>query len=90
MQSIITHHNHCVDVLRLTIMCHADVTPVTMVDLVQNPGRRLPVGDFSTLHTCRDFDRILDWARTNPRRVLWKDSGVAATYRPEQGTGRQS
>lgn len=48
--------------LRISIMCHADVTPVTLyIPEFQDD----PLPDFSTLHNCRDFDKILDYVQGN-------------------------
>lgn len=77
------HNDHCIDVLRMHLMCAADVTPVTYYD---TPYRALPFGDFGTKHTCRDFDAILEWSKTTPRAfdlhemgssTLWKGDGEA-------------
>ena len=56
-------------------MCTADVTPVTFYDNA-NPDRILPMPDFSTLHTCRNFDAILEWNGNNERSVDWDGVGL--------------
>lgn len=50
-------------------MCHADITPaVWHWDYsVPNPVRNKPW--LTVLHTCRDFDRIRDWAKK--RKIRW-------------------
>lgn len=50
------HTDHCVEVLRKYITCHADTTPYTF-DWVE--GARISVHP-GTVHTCRNFDRIMD------------------------------
>ncbi|KAI9742169.1 MAG: hypothetical protein M1818_004069 [Claussenomyces sp. TS43310] len=63
------HTDHCIDILRETIMCTADVTPVTFYDAKLMPARKLPMPDCSTLHTCRNFDDILRWNAGNERTL---------------------
>ncbi|KAK6837006.1 hypothetical protein PG987_007501 [Apiospora arundinis] len=46
------------------------------------PGRQYPLPDFSSLHTCRNFDAILEWNKNNPRAVMWEEVGNASTFRP--------
>ena len=43
------HNEHCLDMLRQSIMCHADVTPITMR---WDPTQPIPVGNFSSPHEC--------------------------------------
>lgn len=63
------HIGHCLESLRQSIMCHADVTPaVWHWDYsVPNPVRNKPW--LTVLHTCRDFDRIRDWAEKH--KIRW-------------------
>lgn len=63
-------------------MCTADITPITFVDMKAFARRPLPMPDFSTLHTCRDFDAILDWSWKTDRFVEWEDIGNSTTFRP--------
>ncbi|KAH9947858.1 hypothetical protein B0H21DRAFT_691091, partial [Amylocystis lapponica] len=53
-----THLDHCIEMLRQTLMCNADAGLVTF-DWVA--GFPTPYPDFNTLHRCRNFDRIMDW-----------------------------
>lgn len=50
------HIDHCVEVLRRYMTCHADSTPYTF-DWV--PGARIAVHP-GTVHTYRSFDRMMD------------------------------
>lgn len=61
-------------------MCTPDVTPVTFFDDSDVPQRRTPFPDFSTKHTCRDFDAIAEWSWSTERAVMWKDIGDATTW----------
>jgi hypothetical protein len=48
---------HCIDYLRQVLMCHGDLTPITL-DLV--PHRYQP--NFNIKHTCRNFGKIYEFA----------------------------
>ncbi|KAK1973380.1 hypothetical protein LZ30DRAFT_611001 [Colletotrichum cereale] len=53
------HLDHCIEILRMSLMCTADVTPVlAWMDPEAPLGKR---ADFSTFHRCRNFDKIKDW-----------------------------
>ncbi|KAF2402008.1 hypothetical protein EJ06DRAFT_474966 [Trichodelitschia bisporula] len=53
------HIDHCIETLRLTLMCHGDVTPVMILeDGGSVLGRR---AEFSARHVCRDFRAIQRW-----------------------------
>lgn len=62
--------------LREVIMCDSDVTPVTFYDNVLNPARKIPMPDFSTRHTCRDFNAVLEWNANNERTIQWNEIGL--------------
>lgn len=54
-----THVDHCIETLRIHLMCAGDVTPV-LVRLNDST----PLGaeaDFSTHHKCRRFDKLTEW-----------------------------
>lgn len=57
-------------------MCEGDVTPITFYDNVLLPIRKLPMPDFNTLHTCRNFDAILEWNANNERTMQWDEMGL--------------
>ena len=53
------HVDHCIETLRLALMCFADVTPILMLDDPESPeGIR---ANFRSQHKCRNFDRIEEW-----------------------------
>jgi hypothetical protein len=57
------HIDHCIETLRLTLMCHGDITPLLIREDLKAPtGQSL---DFNTHHKCRNFDKISDWADLN-------------------------
>lgn len=53
------HVDHCIETLRLSLMCYADVTPMLI-----KPAKDGGVGDadFNTHHKCRNFQNILEWS----------------------------
>ena len=53
------HVDHCINSLRLKIMCVADVTPLLHVIDESRPLGAVP--DFNTQHKCRNFHDIRDW-----------------------------
>lgn len=54
------HNEHCIDILRQSIMCHADITPVTMR---WGHTQRIPLGNFSSPHECVNWAEIYGWAK---------------------------
>ncbi|KAF2672750.1 hypothetical protein BT63DRAFT_359391, partial [Microthyrium microscopicum] len=53
------HLDHCIDSLRQSLMCSADVTPLYWV---WSPKRNLTLPEARVTHTCRDFEAIRQWA----------------------------
>ncbi len=57
------HVDHCIESLRLTLLCHADVTPVLAEN---NPLRGTGLQlDFSVHHKCRNYDKMLEWVQAH-------------------------
>lgn len=57
------HVDHCIEALRISLMCHADTTPYLMINDPTAPlGRR---ADFSPHHKCRNFEKIREWTQKN-------------------------
>ncbi|KXJ97629.1 hypothetical protein Micbo1qcDRAFT_230231 [Microdochium bolleyi] len=81
-ENIYTHFDHCIDMLRLQLTCTADVTPALFYDALDNPLRRDGLPDWSSQHTCRDFDAVLDWNKNGPRAVRWRDAGANPAWDP--------
>ena len=50
-----SHMRHCIDLLRQTLMCHADTT-VEVVDEKING-----VHGFRTEHQCGNWQQLIDW-----------------------------
>ncbi|KAK2055277.1 hypothetical protein LY76DRAFT_194757 [Colletotrichum caudatum] len=58
------HIDHCIEALRLNLMCQSDIGVFTFKMYPDLPVEgHWP--DFSTLHTCRNFNDIRDWALTH-------------------------
>lgn len=55
-----TSLDHCLDALRQSTMCEADVTPVTFLN---NYFGRGVYPNLIATHTCRDFDALVNWAK---------------------------
>ncbi|EOD45791.1 putative tat pathway signal sequence protein [Neofusicoccum parvum UCRNP2] len=53
-----SHLNHCMDVLRQNIMCHADVEVITY-DWRETQLHPFP--NFGINKKCRDFNAVLEW-----------------------------
>jgi len=53
------HLDHCIEVLRLAILCSSDVS-ITLSNVAPDePSGYKP--DFDGLHKCRDFSAIREW-----------------------------
>ncbi|KAM7185569.1 protein of unknown function (DUF3328) domain containing protein [Rhypophila sp. PSN 637] len=65
------HTDHCLEILRQAVLCHADVSLFT---LQWSEGSRQPRADFSQEHQCADFDAINAWAAE--RRVDASKPGI--------------
>ncbi|OAL52345.1 hypothetical protein IQ07DRAFT_620013 [Pyrenochaeta sp. DS3sAY3a] len=61
--NILKHHvTHCLDILRQQLMCTVDVGVLGQV-WYQPPDKPVQAFvDFNTMHKCRNFDAIRDWA----------------------------
>jgi len=53
------HMDHCIDTIRQTLMCSGDVTPLVWD---WDPVRKMTLGRTDTLHECRDFSKLQEWA----------------------------
>ncbi|KAK3317707.1 hypothetical protein B0T19DRAFT_435447 [Cercophora scortea] len=54
------HVDHCVDAIRQSLMCNADISVLTW-RWNRKQKKNMEMG--TILHTCRRFDKIQDWAR---------------------------
>ncbi|KAK0509232.1 hypothetical protein JMJ35_008603 [Cladonia borealis] len=53
------HLDHCVDSIRQSLMCSADISPITWTWSEKQQGAKAQA---EVLHTCRDYGRLRDWA----------------------------
>ncbi|GAM43967.1 hypothetical protein TCE0_060r19210 [Talaromyces pinophilus] len=53
------HLDHCIDAMRQSFMCSADISPINWK---WNETTHNARGQLTSLHTCRDFDAIKEWA----------------------------
>jgi len=59
ISSMLTVIDHCIDSLRQAIMCHGDIS---LFVHRWNEDAQFWRARFNTATTCRNFDRIQDWA----------------------------
>ncbi|KAF4635476.1 hypothetical protein G7Y89_g2625 [Cudoniella acicularis] len=53
------HIAHCIDSIRQSLMCSIDVSTISWTWI---PESNLSAPDARTTHTCRDWDRVYEWA----------------------------
>lgn len=53
--------DHCLEALRMNLMCQSDIGVFTFKNYPEM-GLEGHWPDFSTLHVCRNFDAVRDWA----------------------------
>ncbi|KAJ6049343.1 hypothetical protein N7460_003218, partial [Penicillium canescens] len=67
------HVDHCVDHLRQAILCHGDLTPVTMKPVAANTSLpysvTLYLGQTEREHTCRSTEAIRNWVTARGQRT---------------------
>ncbi|KAF2187882.1 hypothetical protein K469DRAFT_568210 [Zopfia rhizophila CBS 207.26] len=56
------HLDHCIEILRMNLMCFADVNVFTFHEM---PGREGPWPDYESHHVCRNFEQVRQWALDN-------------------------
>ncbi|KAL7784671.1 hypothetical protein V8C37DRAFT_395429 [Trichoderma ceciliae] len=61
------HNAHCIDSIRLSFECSADTSLITFDWIAGYP---IPWPNFSTTHKCRDWDKLLDWARVEYEKMV--------------------
>lgn len=59
LKALRMHTDHCIETLRIVLMCQADVSPVLVKWTDTDPP--VPEADFNSHHRCRNFEDILDW-----------------------------
>ncbi|KAF2223388.1 hypothetical protein BDZ85DRAFT_281327 [Elsinoe ampelina] len=54
------HIEHCLDMLRLSLMCTSDMTLIPTKDSESRPFEAV----FDTKHSCRDYSAVRDWSKS--------------------------
>ncbi|KAJ4408288.1 hypothetical protein N0V91_003292 [Didymella pomorum] len=76
------HVTHCLDIIRQQLMCNVDIGVLGQV-WYQPPNSPIePFVDFNTVHTCRNFDAVRDWAE---KHQLPKDTPDDYLEGPKEG-----
>ncbi|EXV00379.1 DUF3328 domain protein [Metarhizium robertsii] len=57
-----THLDHCIELIRMDMMCQADVTPYLVLDRPDDSTGALNI-DFSVFKRCRDFGKVANWMK---------------------------
>lgn len=66
------HLNHCVEGLRQALMCAADIS---IIPWSWDDGAQKALPSSQIVHSCRNFDRIRDWAERH-RPIIEFDGSV--------------
>lgn len=53
------HVDHCIETLRLSLMCTGDVTPMLLI--TKDGTLEGAQADFDVHHKCRDYEKIRDF-----------------------------
>ncbi|KAI1309800.1 hypothetical protein F5Y03DRAFT_58243 [Xylaria venustula] len=68
------HTDHCIEALRLALMCNGDTTP--SITILNPNAPRGEMADFSPNKKCRNFEKIQEWSVKNqinfPPEFDWK------------------
>lgn len=70
------HVDHCIETLRLSLMCHGDVTPFLIVKRDEND---FGVADFNNHHKCRKFDTIVEAFKEKVVMERWSNIDFPST-----------
>ena len=54
--------DHCIDELRLSVMCHGDISLITWG---WEDTEATPYANFKVEHECRNWDNILEWTKAH-------------------------
>lgn len=68
---VIFYEDHCINAIRESLMCSADVTPNVWK---WNEFKRIAQVQFNNVHTCVDWDALKDWAKANRAPVKFADA----------------
>ncbi|KAL0768502.1 hypothetical protein CaCOL14_009477 [Colletotrichum acutatum] len=71
------HWDHCVDILRQSIMCSADITPTPFYYRARDDN---VYSTLATRHHCRSFDSVKEWAKDRQLHQ-WRWNETATTQK---------
>ncbi|KAJ5951160.1 uncharacterized protein N7479_009573 [Penicillium vulpinum] len=54
------HTDHCLEILRQSVMCHADISMITMT---WESTSKYPAADFQNEHECKNWDTLYEWQK---------------------------
>lgn len=60
------HVDHCINAIRQSLMCNADLTPVVWHWSERDNSSYV---DFNAVHTCKSWDAVHEWAWENTAKV---------------------
>jgi len=67
------HYEHCVDIIRQSLMCHFDAALMTFNWVLDHPN---PTPNTNVVHKCVDWDRVQGWLANSavqiPDGFVWK------------------
>jgi hypothetical protein len=66
--------DHCIELIRIDMMCQADVTPYFIVEASLGDAPDDLNIDFSVFKKCRDFGKIKDWMKDHVAIESVRDS----------------
>lgn len=69
--SILTGTDHCVDSIRQSLMCNADITPIVWE---WDSVKKAALPNARTTHVCRDYQMISSWASERQLRSSFNNS----------------
>uniref|UniRef100_A0A0W0FDA5 Tat pathway signal sequence n=1 Tax=Moniliophthora roreri TaxID=221103 RepID=A0A0W0FDA5_MONRR len=64
------HITHCIEHLRQSIICASDVSTIVWH---WNSEKNMTIGRSGVPHTCKNFDKISEWANQPENRFYWRD-----------------
>lgn len=63
------HLEHCLEALRESVMCHADLSIVTMR---WGSHQAVPLANWGNPHVCKNWDAVVNWAKEHHVSQLYE------------------
>ena len=77
------HVDHCIETLRLNLLCHADTTPFLYE--MENEDD-LGSSDFNAHHKCRNFEKVLEFWKAHTVIPRWPGGNRQYTVKDQRKT----